>query len=189
MPGGDACARDTVVETKRPDAEVRKLYRDVIAQVTLLALRDLFDADRRLREVAFNGHVDSINPATGRQEYPCLISLDVKRGTFEELILDRVSPADCLRYLNARVSEHPYALKPIEPILIFDMSRFAFIEGLDAVSSLDHRPDLMDMGYGEFEHLVRQVFEAMGMRDGLPRPVRTMVWTQWSRTQTRSLAE
>ncbi|GAA2617363.1 restriction endonuclease [Dactylosporangium fulvum] len=156
--------RDTIVETKRPDAEVKKLYRDVIAQVTLLALRDLFDADRRLQKVAFNGHVDSINPATGRQEYPCLISLDVTRTTFERLILDRVSPADCLRYLNARVSEHPYALKPIEPILIFDMSRFAFIEGLDAVSSLDHRPDLMDMGYGEFEHLVRQVFEAMGMQ-------------------------
>ncbi|WP_097328986.1 restriction endonuclease [Paractinoplanes atraurantiacus] len=155
---------DTIVETKRPDAEVKKLYRDVIAQVTLLALRDLFDADPRLREVAFNGHVDSINPATGRQEYPCLISLDVERAAFEQLVLDRVKPADCLPYLRARVSEHPYALKPIEPILVFDLSKFAFIDGLDAVSTLDHRPDLMQMGHGEFEHLVRQVFEAMGMQ-------------------------
>jgi restriction system protein len=30
---------DTTVETKRPDAEVKRIYRDVIAQVTLLALR------------------------------------------------------------------------------------------------------------------------------------------------------
>lgn len=155
---------DTIVEARRPDAEVKRLYRDVIAQVTLLALRDLFDADEHLREVAFNGHVDSINPATGRQEYPCLISLDVERATFEQLVLDRVSPADCLRYLRARVSENPYALKPIEPILVFDLSKFAFIEGLDAVSTLDHRPDIMQMGHGEFEHLVRQVFEAMGMQ-------------------------
>jgi restriction system protein len=155
---------DTTVETKRPDSEIKRLYRDVIAQVTLLAIRDLFDADERLREVAFNGHVDSINPATGRQEYPCLISLDVERGAFEELVLDRVKPADCLPYLRARVSEHPYALKPIEPILVFDLSKFAFIEGLDAVATLDHRPDLMQMGHGEFEHLVRQVFEAMGMQ-------------------------
>jgi restriction system protein len=58
--------QDTIIKTKRPDAEVKRLYRDVIAQVTLLALRDLFDSDERLREVAFNGHVDSINPATGR---------------------------------------------------------------------------------------------------------------------------
>jgi restriction system protein len=155
---------DRTVETKRPDAEVKTIYRDGIAQVTLLALRDLFDADDLLREVAFNGHVDTINPATGRQEYPCLISLDVGRGEFEQLVLDRVKPADCLPYLKARVSEHPYALKPIEPILVFDLSKFAFIEGLDAVSTLDHRPDLMQMGYGEFEHLVRQVFEAMGMQ-------------------------
>lgn len=155
---------DTILETRRPDSEVKRLYRDVIAQVTLLAIRDLFDADERLREVAFNGHVDSINPATGRQEYPCLISLDVERTVFEELVLDRVKPADCLPHLRARVSEHPYALKPIEPILVFDLSKFAFIEGLDAVSTLDHRPDLMQMGHGEFEHLVRQVFEAMGMQ-------------------------
>ncbi|GGN82337.1 restriction endonuclease [Actinoplanes lobatus] len=155
---------DTIVETKRPDSEIKRLYRDVIAQVTLLAIRDLFDADEHLREVAFNGHVDSINPATGRQEYPCLISLDVERAAFEELVLDRVRPADCLPYLRARVSEHPYALMPIEPILVFDLSKFAFIEGLDAVSTLDHRPDLMQMGHGEFEHLVRQVFEAMGMQ-------------------------
>ncbi|MDP9792962.1 restriction system protein [Catenuloplanes nepalensis] len=155
---------DTIVETKRPDVEVKRLYRDAIAQVTLLALRDLFDADAHLRGIAFNGHVDSINPATGRQEYPCLISLDIERATFEQLVLDRVRPADCLLHLRARVSEHPYALKPIEPILVFDLSRFAFIEGLDAVSTLDHRPDLMQMGHGEFEHLVRQVFEAMGMQ-------------------------
>ncbi|GAA3744794.1 restriction endonuclease [Plantactinospora mayteni] len=155
---------DTILETRRPDSEIKRLYRDVIAQVTLLAIRDLFDADERLREVAFNGHVDSINPATGRQEYPCLISLDVERTVFEELVLDRVKPADCLPHLRARVSEHPYALKPIEPILVFDLSKFAFIEGLDAVSTLDHRPDLMQMGHGEFEHLVRQVFEAMGMQ-------------------------
>jgi restriction system protein len=62
------------------------------------------------------------------------------------------------------VSENPYALKPIEPILVFDLSKFAFIEGLDAVSTLDHRPDIMQMGHGEFEHLVRHVFEAMGMQ-------------------------
>ena len=49
-------------------------------------------------------------------------------------------------------------------MLIFDLSRFAFVEGFDAVATLDHRPDLMDMGHGEFEHLVRQVFEAMGMQ-------------------------
>ena len=50
------------------------------------------------------------------------------------------------------------------PILDFDLSKYSFVQGLDAVSPLDHRPDLMQMGHGDFEHLVRQLFEAMGMQ-------------------------
>lgn len=47
-------------------------------------------------------------------------------------------------------------------MVIFDLTTFSFVEGLDAVSSLDGRPDLMDLTPTEFERLVRQVFEAMG---------------------------
>lgn len=146
------------------ERELKQLYRDVIAQVALLSIRDLFDADPHLGQVAFNGHVDAVNSATGQAEYPCPISLNVERGNFEQLILDRVTPADCLHHLNALVSEHPFALKPIQPVINFDLSKYNFIDGLDAVATLDHRPDLMDMGHGEFEHLVRQVFEAIGMQ-------------------------
>ncbi|MEA2959187.1 MAG: restriction system protein, partial [Alphaproteobacteria bacterium] len=74
-----------------------------------------------------------------------------------------VSPQDCLRHLNALVSPHPYEVEPVTPIREFDLTRFAFVDGLDAVSRLDSRPDLMEMTPTEFEHFVRQVFEAMGM--------------------------
>ncbi|KXK62705.1 restriction endonuclease [Micromonospora rosaria] len=69
----------------------------------------------------------------------------------------------CLRHLNALVSPHPYELEPITPILDFDLTKFSFVDGLDAVSTLDSRPDLMKMSPTEFEHLVRQIFEAMGV--------------------------
>lgn len=69
----------------------------------------------------------------------------------------------CLRHLNALVSPHSYELEPITPILDFDLTKYSFIEGLDAVSALDSRPDLMQMSPTEFEHLVRQIFEAMGV--------------------------
>jgi restriction system protein len=35
---------------------------------------------------------------------------------------------------------------------------------MDAVAALDSRPDLLDMTPWEFEHLIRQIFEAMGMK-------------------------
>jgi restriction system protein len=155
--------KDELRELPRPPRETGELYRLVVSRVALLCLRDVFDADPAIQAVAFNGHVWATNPATGRREYPCLISLSVDRGTFEQLVLRDVKPDVCLRHLRALVSLHPYDLEPIRPIVEFDLSKYRFIEGLDAVSTLDSRPALMDMSPDEFEHLVRQVFEATGL--------------------------
>jgi restriction system protein len=156
--------RDEVKPMPRPSRDAGDLYRSLVAQVALLVVRDLFDADPALQVVAFNGHVDTTDPATGQRIYPCLISLNVERELFSQLVLDQVRPEVCLRHLNALVSGHPYELEPITPILDFDLTKYSFAEGLDAVASLDSRPDLMEMSATEFEHLVRQIFEAMGMQ-------------------------
>ena len=44
------------------------------------------------------------------------------------------------------------------------LTRFKFVAGMDAVAGLDSRPDLLAMAPYEFEHLVRQIFEEMGMQ-------------------------
>jgi Restriction endonuclease len=44
------------------------------------------------------------------------------------------------------------------------LTRFRFIAGMDVVAGLDSRPDLLAMNPYEFEHLVRQIFEEMGMQ-------------------------
>jgi restriction system protein len=157
-------SRDEQRELPRPAKESGDLYRLVISQVALLCLHDVFAADSTLESVAFNGHVWATNPATGQRQYPCLISLKVDRGIFAELVLQDVRPDVCLRHLRALVSLHPYDLEAIKPIVDFDLSKYRFIEGLDAVFTLDSRPDLMDLTPDEFEHLVRQVFEATGLQ-------------------------
>jgi restriction system protein len=155
--------RDEHREIPRSAKECGELYRLVVSQVALLCLQSVFAADRTLESIAFNGHVWATNPATGQREYPCLISLNVDRQIFDELVLKDVRPDVCLRHLRALVSPHPYDLEPIKPIVDFDLSKYRFIEGLDAVSTVDSRPDLMDLTPDEFEHLVRQVFEATGL--------------------------
>lgn len=155
--------KDEERTTARPKAEIQSLYRQIISQVALLFVRDVFDSDPALVSVGLNGHTHAINPATGEQEYPCLISMDVAREAFPaDDNLSKVQPEACVRHLKAIVSSHPYELEPIEPILDFDLSKFRFVEGFDAVATLDSRPDLMDMSPGNFEHLVRQIFEAQG---------------------------
>lgn len=147
----------------RPVKEVAALYRSVVSQVALLCLRNLFQSDDKLDRVGFNGHVHAINPATGVREFPCMVSVDVERKSFlPDENLQKVTADLCLQNLGAIISHHPYELKAIESILDFDLSRFSFVEGLDAVATLDIRPNLLDMSPGNFEHLVRQIFVAQG---------------------------
>jgi hypothetical protein len=115
---------------------------------------------RPLRKVSFNGHVSRTNPATGQAENPCLLSVMVDREEFTPLVLDQVSAEECLRHLKALVSAHPYAVEAVRPLVDFDRSRYAFVEGIDVVAGLDHRNDLMTLTPTEFEHLVRQLLKA-----------------------------
>jgi restriction system protein len=44
-----------------------------------------------------------------------------------------------------------------------DLVRYSFVESVDVVASLDSRSDLTEMTPTEFEHFVRQLFEARGL--------------------------
>jgi restriction system protein len=116
-----------------------------------------------------------VNRATGQREYPCLISIATDRSTYLGLNLREVEPDVCLRHLNALVSHHPHQVEPVTPIRDFDLARYSFVEAVDVVASLDARPDLTKMSPTEFEHFVRQLFEARGLRGGPPSAVEMTV--------------
>jgi HJR/Mrr/RecB family endonuclease len=144
-------------------AEIAQLYRLVVSQITLLYMRDLFESDPELDNVELAGHVRSVNPATVQWEYPCLISVATDRATYSTLNLHDVHPDVCLHHLNALVSHHPHLVKTVTPIRDFDLARYSFVENVDVVAGLDSRPDLTKMSPTEFEHFVRQLFEASGL--------------------------
>jgi restriction system protein len=153
----------TLREKKRSMVQVAQLYRSVVSQITLLYMRDLFESDPELNNVELGGHVHFVNPATGQPEYPCLITIAVDRSRYTELNLREVEPDVCLRHLNALVSGHPHLVEPVTPVRDFDLARYSFVESVDVVASLDSRSDLTKMTPTEFEHFVRQLFEARGL--------------------------
>jgi restriction system protein len=116
--------------------------------------------------VTFYGHVSTTDLATGQPIRPCLISVSAEREVFTSFVLANLDPVACLRKLNALVSNHPYDLEPVRPVVDFEalLTQYKFVAGMDAVAGLDSRPDLLDMTPTEFEHLVRQLFEAIGMQ-------------------------
>ncbi len=163
--------KDTVEERRRKPAEVKEIYRDVVAAVALRCLHECFSADssRTVDVLVFSGFVDAIDPATGNAIRPYLISLRVTRERFETLVLDLVDTRACLRNLGAQVSPQPAELLPVKPVIEFDMIDKRFISETDVISELDSRPNLMDLTPAEFEGLVGNLFTRMGLETKLTR--------------------
>jgi restriction system protein len=158
-------ARDAIDASPRPATQSRTLYASVVAQMAVRTLHELFEADRgeKLETLVFNGYVDTIDPATGRPITPHLVTVRVSREAFLELDLRNVEPLACLKGLNASVSRNPADLTPVRPVLDFNMVDPRFVQESDVLSTLDTRPNLMELTPSEFESLITNLFEKMGL--------------------------
>jgi restriction system protein len=69
-------ARDAIDTKPRKQTEIKELYQDVIAAIALRTIHEVLESDQgeHVRVVAFNGFVNTIDPTTGRDIRPCLIS-------------------------------------------------------------------------------------------------------------------
>lgn len=159
-------ARRAVESQPRSLKDSAQLYADLISRITLAVTHVCFRSfDRSLVDtVTINGHVRTIDPATGRADHPCLVTVTASRVTFEDLVLDeaRLKPKKCLAALGAELSPHPYDLEHIEPFIDFDLAKYRLVTAAEALVDLDNTTDLLKMDPYDFERLVKRLFIAMG---------------------------
>jgi restriction system protein len=161
-----ATRREIVPYLRRPQ-EIQSLYRRLIAGFSLCVLDYLMQvaSPEAVESIALNAYVRETDKATGKKIRPLLVSLLVERGQFEELVLDapELDPVLCLHYVKALVSEHPYDLEPVMPVVTFDLARFRLAKEAESLVGLDHRTDLMAITPYDFERLIKNLAEAMGL--------------------------
>jgi restriction system protein len=167
-------SRDEMTTSARAATQRKALYSSVIAQIALRTVHEIFEADRwgHVETVVYNGVVESIDKRTGQPARVYLVSLRTTRDSFEALQLDRVDPEECLKGLGAGVSKKPAELAPIRPVLEFRMVDDRFVDESDVLSELDQRPNLMALTPSEFEALITNLFEKMGLETRQTRPSR-----------------
>ncbi|WP_017242447.1 restriction endonuclease [Streptomyces sp. SS] len=153
---------DQEKEVPRPVTQRRALYRGVLAQSVLLAVRELFASDRfgALDQVALNGYVGGVDPATGLASRVCVASVVVERSVFDRLNLELVGAVECLTgALAGRLSAKPEERVAVAPLLAPDQV------GSDVVVQGDgEEPDLLTMDPIAFEGLVAELFRARGLQ-------------------------
>jgi restriction system protein len=167
-------ANDEITESRKPERARQSLYANVVAQTVLRFLRETFISDRlgQIDSVVFSGFVQTKDPSTGLAIRPYVVSVRATRDQFERLDLSNVEPIACLKHLSATISRSPAELIPVKPILEFNMVDARFIQEQDVLGSLDSRTNLMELSPGEFEALITNLFQKMGLNTKLTRPSR-----------------
>jgi restriction system protein len=167
-------ARDAIASKTRKDGEIKDIYQDAIASIALRTIHEIFEADQgaHIDTVCFNGYIRTIDPATGHDIQPHLISVRATKERFAEIDLGRVDKRICLKNLGAQVSRRPEEAQPVKPIVEFNMADARFVDQRDLVSGLSSATNLMDLNPYEFEQLVANLFGQMGLDSRLTRSSR-----------------
>lgn len=165
---------DQITETRKSQKVRQSLYAALVSQSVLRRLYDVFtsDCEHIVEVAAINAFVDTIDPSTGQRVRPCVVSVRTTREEFEKLDLRRVDPSACLKRLNAAVSRSPSELAAVKPIVDINMADPRFVQESDVLSTLDTRPNLMDLTPGEFESLITNLFQKMGLETKLTQASR-----------------
>ncbi|MGH3788907.1 MAG: restriction endonuclease [Pseudonocardiaceae bacterium] len=156
--------RDAIDPKLISAAEMNRIYKSVLAQVTLRTLYEIFAVDtfKHIETVFFNGFVNDDDPTTGRPIQPRLVSLRADRDEFLDRDFPRLNPVKALQSLRANFSPAPTELLPIPAVVEFDVNDPRFIEEQDIVSGLNEDTNLIDLTPEAFEHLITNLFNAMG---------------------------
>lgn len=154
-------SRRELKEIFLPEAQINKIYDDVLYKFSLRTIHELFEADviNALDAISFNGWVNSINKATGNEENNYILSIQVTKLVFERIDLSNIDPKTCFKNLKGVSSSKLSSLTPIRPILQINKSDKRFVDGYDVVDSLEEETNLAVMNWEDFEHLIRELFE------------------------------
>lgn len=161
-------SRDAFEETTFGEAPVKKAYDSALYQIALRTVHELFTADEAgaLDAIAFNGQVRPVDPATGKEIDRCLMTFQVAKEEFAGINLAAVEPKACFRKLKGIAAAQLHALVAVPPVVQLSTEDERFVDQYAVRSTLDEGENLAAMDWEDFEHLIRELFEAEFAKTG-----------------------
>ncbi|MGA2682020.1 MAG: restriction endonuclease [Candidatus Bathyarchaeia archaeon] len=154
-------ARKELKETLIPDNQINKMYDEIIYKITLRTIHELFESDviNVIDAISFNGWVNSINKATGKEENNCILSIQAKKEEFMNIDLKNVDPKTCFKTLKGVAASKLSTLTPVQPILQMSREDHRFVDSYEVENKIDNSTNLAAMDWEDFENLIRELFE------------------------------
>jgi len=144
------------------DSFMEKLFDATIYKLILRVIHEEFEADviNAIDAISLNGCINYLNKATGNREDACIVSIQVKKETFNAIDLKNVDPKACFKNLKGIGSSKLAGITPIQPILTLNKNDKRFVESYNVTHLIDDSTNLAIISWEDFEHLIREVFEA-----------------------------
>ncbi len=154
-------AKKEIKEFFLPESHFLKMYDYAIYNIVLKTTNELFQADRigAIDSIVVNGWVKSNSKATGKMTNSCIVSIQVKKDEFADIDLMNVDPKICFKNLKGLGSSKLSGITAIQPIIQVNKNDKRFVSSYDVAKSLDEGYNLAAMGWEDFEHLIRELFE------------------------------
>jgi len=154
-------SKDEFLEKKMSDSELNKLYDELLYQIILRTIHELFEADKAdaLVSVVINGYVHSTDRSTGKEYDACVLSIQAKKDEFIQINLEKVDPKACFKKLKGVGSSKLHSLTPIPPLLKINKEDSRFVASYGVAQDLNEGYNLATMDWEDFEHLIRELFE------------------------------
>ncbi len=160
--------KNELKETFISETQLLKIFDETIYKITLRTLHELFEADvaDALDAISFNGIVQAINKATGKEENNCIVSIQAFKQEFINIELSKVEPKICFKNLKGVASTKLSSITPIQPILQISRNDRRFVESYDVAHTIDTTTNLAAMDWEDFEHLIRELFQKEFQNNG-----------------------
>jgi restriction system protein len=109
-------SRDERTEQPRSDSDRKKVYNQIVCQIALRSIHEVFEADRSeaLLSVEFNGFVEGVDPASGRDSKRYIVAAPADRSHFLELNLGAVDATECVKAMGGKLSPKPLDGTPVK---------------------------------------------------------------------------
>lgn len=154
-------SRDEFTETHLSAGGLNKLYDDLLYQIALRTIHELYEADvvDALTSIVFNGWVDSVDKATGQNVNSCILSLQASKDEFLAINLEKVDPKLCFKQLKGVGSSKLHGLSPVAPIININKEDRRFVSAYSVADEIGETSNLAAMDWQDFENLIREIFE------------------------------
>ncbi len=160
--------RQEFQEVPISDTEFKRLYDEVLYQICLRTLYELFRADdvNVIKNIVFNGWVQAIDKATGANTHPCIMTVQANKAEFLALNLNQIDLKACFRSLKGISGSKLIDFSPVRPVLSLNREDPRFVGSYNVVESLNDKTNLAAMDWLDFENLIRELFEKEFSKDG-----------------------